>query len=303
MKTVLIGGGSGLIGTRLSQVLRDRGYEVQHLSRTPDPTAEFPAFGWDIKNGTIDEHAVQRADIVINLTGAGIADKRWTDERKEIIIRSRVDSNHLLAKIFQKLGKKPLLFLSSAGIGYYGNRGDRLMHELDPPGEGFLSESCIEWEKSIEDVANLSIRTVAFRTGIVLSTKGGALEKFLIPLHFFTSTYFGNGEQWYSWIHIDDLCRMYLFAIENETVNGFYNAVAPDPDTNKEVAKTLAKVVNKPVLVLPVPAFALRLVLGEMADTILYSTKVSSEKIEQAGFEFRFPLLAGALQDLLERKI
>jgi uncharacterized protein (TIGR01777 family) len=287
----------------LSEMLRERGYTVQHLSRKADPNAEFPAFGWDLQKGTIDEAAVEKADYVINLAGAGIADGRWTEKRKKIIIDSRVDSVHLLLKTFQKLGKKPQAYLSSAATGYYGNRGEQRMRETDAPGDGFLTESCVAWEKSINEVAASGVRTVGFRIGVVLSTQGGALQKMLIPLNFFLATYFGSGKQWYSWVHIEDVCRMFLHAIENQQLHGFYNAVAPQPETNKDFTKILAKAAGKPALVMPVPAFFLRLIFGEMADTILFSTKVSSEKVEQAGFEFRFPQLEGALKDVLKRKI
>lgn len=303
MKTVLIAGGTGLIGQRLSQILREQGYDVLHLSRAAKPDAEFPAFAWDLEKNTIDENAVQRADVVINLAGAGIADGRWTEKRKQVIIESRVKSANLLLQTFQKLNKKPQAYLSSAAIGYYGNRGDEMMTEDANPGKGFLTESCLEWEKSIEAVAATGIRTVGLRIGVVLSKKGGALEKMLIPLNFFVSTYFGNGQQWYSWVHIDDVCRMFLFAIEKEQLNGFYNAVAPNPARNKEFAKKLGQASGRPALVLPVPAFLLRLIFGEMADTILFSTRVSSQKAERTGFEFRYPHLVEALKDILKRKI
>lgn len=303
MKTVLIAGGTGLIGHRLSQILRAQGYDVLHLSREANSDAEFPAFAWDLERGTIDENAVQRADFVINLAGAGIADGRWTPKRKQMIIESRVKSAHLLLQAFQKLDKKPLAYLSSAAIGYYGNRGDEMMTEDKNPGQGFLTESCLEWEKSIQTIAATGIRTVGLRIGVVLSKKGGALQKMLIPLNFFVSTYFGNGKQWYSWIHIDDLCQMFLFALAKEQVNGFYNAVAPNPVRNKDFAKQLGQASQKPTLVLPVPAFLLRFIFGEMADTILFSTRVSSQKAEQAGFQFRYPNLMEALKDIFKRKV
>lgn len=303
MKTILIAGGTGLIGARLSEMLREQGYAVHHLSRKANPSAPFPAFSWDLEKGTIDEAAVEKADFVINLAGAGIADGRWTAKRKQIIIDSRVDSARLLLNTFQKLGKKPQAYLSSAAIGFYGNRGDQWMHETDAPGEGFLTESCLEWERAIDEVATAGIRTVGLRIGVVLSKNGGALQKMLIPLQFLLATYFGNGRQWYSWIHIDDVCRMFIYAIENQQLSGFYNAVAPQPETNKDFTKILAKATGKLALVLPVPSFVLRLIFGEMADTILNSTKVSPEKLEQAGFEFRFPQLEGALKDIMKRNV
>lgn len=303
MKTVLIAGGTGLIGHRLSLLLRERGYEVLHLSRKANPDAEFPAFAWNLEQGTLDENAVQRADVVINLAGAGIADERWTEQRKRLIIESRVKSTHLLLQSFQKWNKQPQVYVSSAATGYYGNRGEDIMTEEAAPGEGFLTKSCLEWEKAIQDVATTGIRTVGLRIGVVLSKNGGALEKMLIPLNFFVSTYFGNGRQWYSWIHIDDLCRMFLWAIENEQWSGFYNAIAPNPTRNKDFARALGQALRRPVLVLSVPAFILRLIFGEMADTILFSMRVSSRKIEKAGFEFRYPDLIAALMDIFKRKI
>jgi hypothetical protein len=303
MKTVLIAGGTGLIGSRLSEILQEKGYQVEHLSRKADPNAEFPAFAWDVEKGTIDEAAVRRADVVINLAGAGIAEGRWTTQRKKIIIESRTESARLLLKTFQKTGKNPDVYLSSAAMGYYGNRGDQLLHETDEPGTGFLAESCVEWEKAIHEVAAAGIRTVALRIGVVLSAKGGALEKMLIPLQFFVATYFGNGRQWYSWIHVDDVCRLFLYAIENEQLQGFYNTVAPNPEPNLNFTKTLANASGKPALVLPVPAFLLRLIFGEMADTILSSTRVSSEKVEEAGFAFQFPQLKEAFKEILKRVV
>ncbi len=303
MPTVLIAGGTGLIGMRLSELLRENGYEVLHLSRKEDKNAAFPAYRWDVEKGEIDESAVAKSDYVINLAGAGIADKPWTEARKRLIIESRTQSARLLLATFQKLNKKPAAYLSGAAIGYYGNRGDEWMEETEKPGTGFLSESCILWEKAIQEVMNSGIRTVALRIGIVLSTRGGALEKMMLPLQLLTATYFGDGKQWYSWIHIDDVCRMFLFAIQKESMQGFYNAVAPTPLRNKAFTQALVIASGKPALLLPAPAFALRLALGEMADTILGSTKVSAKKIQDAGFAFNFPTIEVALKDLFKKKI
>lgn len=303
MPTVLIPGGTGLIGHRLSQILKEKDYEVLHLSRKRRPDAEFETFQWDVEAGTIDDEAVRRADYVINLAGAGIADKRWSPSRKQVIIDSRVKSARLLLATFKKLEKSPQAYLSAAGIGYYGDRGDEWMRESAEPGEGFLPESCQVWESAAREVAEAGIRTVILRTGIVLSTRGGALEKILVSYNFYTGAYFGDGSQWYSWIHIDDICRMYLYALRNEQLKGVYNGVAPNPVPNKQLAETIGEALDKPSLIVPAPAFALRLAFGEMADTILDSTRVSSEKIEQAGFIFQHPNLKGALRDLLKREV
>ena len=298
MGNILIGGGSGLIGTRLSELLLKEGHEVFHLGRDPRPKAAYPTFRWDVGKGFLDPEAVQKADYAVNLAGAGIADRRWTKARKRMIIESRVGSTRLMLDAFHQAGKMPKAFVSGAAIGYYGDRGDELLGEDAAPGTGFLSKSCVAWENAIDEVAQAGIRTVAMRTGIVLSPKGGALSKMAFPLNFFIAPYFGSGRQWYSWIHIDDICRCFIYALLNEGISGKYNAVAPNPATNKELMKELVRASGKPALPAPVPAFLLRLIFGEMADTILDSTRVSSQKLEDTGFEFRFPDLGLALEDL-----
>lgn len=304
MPTVLIAGGTGLVGSRLSQILKEKKYNVLHLSRTKDLQADFPAYEWDLKKGFIDEEAIEKADFIVNLAGAGIADKPWTKERKKIIIDSRVDST-LLLKTHIARKKTPLkAYIAASAVGYYGNRGDQLLNESDPPGsEGFLAESVTVWEEAIKKVGETGVRLAAIRIGIVLSTQGGALEKILLPFKFFNGAYFGNGQQWMSWIHIDDLCRMFVEAIENEQLTGFYNGVAPNPERNKEFVYKVKEALGKPALIVPAPAFALRAAMGEMADVVFDSTRVSSAKIEEAGFKFQHPNLTPALKDLLRRKI
>lgn len=299
MSTVLIGGGTGLIGTRLSALLKAKGYEVMHLSRTARPDAEFPAFEWDVEAGTIDEAAVGKADYVINLAGAGIADRPWTKARKKLIISSRVNAPALLADTFERLGHSPKAYISSSAIGYYGDRGNEWMSEDAAPGNGFLSESTQAWETAIQGVAKTGPRTVGLRVGIVLSTQGGALEKMLIPFRFYTGTYFGDGEQWYSWVHIDDICRMFIHALETPSMEGFYNAVAPNPVTNKRLVMEMKEALHSAAVILPAPAFALRLAMGEMADAILDSTRVLADKIQETGFTHEYPSIDRALQSLL----
>ncbi len=303
METVLIAGGTGLIGSHLSALLAGRGYTVLHLSRQRDPGARFPAYQWDLAEGTIDDEAVQRADYVINLAGAGVADERWTDSRKKTIIRSRTDGARLLRSAFERLDHRPRAYLSASGVNYYGESGDKVLHETDPPGEGFLSETSVHWEEGAWEVSRAGIRTVILRTGIVLSTRGGALKQMLLPLKFFTSTYFGDGRQWYSWIHLDDICRLYIHAMENETMEGVYNAVAPNPVRNRALAEALPPAADRRALVVPAPAPALYLTLGEMAHAVLDSVRCSAEKIEGTGFTFVFPELSQALEDLFRRKL
>lgn len=303
MSTVLIAGGSGLIGSRLSELLAEKGYEVTHLSRRKKTTSKYRVYQWDVNQQTIEEEAVQEADYIINLAGAGIVDKRWTARRKQLIIESRTKGNELLRNTLDKLQKKPNAFIASSAIGYYGNTGDRTVDESsDPTGEGFLSTSCMEWERSITPLFETDIRTVLIRIGIVLSTQGGALEKMLISFNFLSGAYFADGKQWYSWIHIDDLCNMFIQAIEQDSMQGIYNGVAPNPARNADLIKAVGKAKKLPFVLLPAPAFALRFVMGEMADTILSSAKIST-KVEETGFVFQYPTLNKALPDLLKRKI
>lgn len=304
MLKVLIAGGTGLIGSRLSQLLIEKGYEVSHLSRRIGGSNAYPTYHWDPMKGQIDQDIVAQADFVINLAGAGIADARWTAARKKLIIDSRVKGNELLFHAFKELAKPPKAFISGAAIGYYGDRGEQQVSEEDGPGIGFLSESCREWEKSILAIRDKTdIRTVLIRIGLVMSTQGGALEKMLLPLHALTSTYFGNGQQWYSWIHIDDICRQFIFVLENEETEGVYNGVAPNPARNKTIAQVLPKAKGVSAVILPAPGIALRLAMGEMADAVLTSAKVSANKIQQAGFQYQHPQLEEALRHLIQEKL
>ncbi len=304
MSTILIAGGTGLVGKHLSQMLQSAGHTVLHLSRKQDLKAKYPAFAWDLAKKTIDQAAVDRADFIINLAGAGIADERWTPERKRLIISSRVDSTLLLKAAIERRPTPLKAFISASAIGFYGSRGEQLLTESDEAGtNSFLAESVSKWEQAIEKIAETGLRTVVIRIGVVLSTKGGALEKMLIPFRFFNATYFGNGQQWMSWVHIDDICRMFIQAIENEQFSGIYNGVAPHPFRNKDLVCELKKAIGGLAIMLPAPEFVLRVAMGEMADVVFDSTRVSSKKIEATGFKFLFPDLLPALKDLLRRKI
>jgi uncharacterized protein (TIGR01777 family) len=302
MPTVLIAGGTGLIGNRLSLILAEKGYTVRHLSRKQNFDDRFPAFAWDIEHGTVDDAAFLGVDHVINLAGAGIADKPWTKARKQLIIDSRVKSTLLLKKQFEKTDWKPETFISSAAIGFYGNiPGDRWIGEDEPVGTGFLAESCYAWEGAIRLVKSTGVRTVALRVGLVLALEGGALPKLLDPLKFGIAPYMGRGQQWYSWIHLHDLCSIFVEAIENEEMKGVYNAVAPNPLRNKAFTKSIVKTWKSRAWLLPAPRLALKIVLGEMAAVVLDGVRVSANRIMNTGFEFAFPFLDEALQDLAKK--
>ena len=298
-ETVLIAGGTGLVGSRLSFLLKEKGYQVIHLSRTANPDATYPAYAWDLNKMSIDQKAVEQADYIISLAGAGIADKPWTQQRKQLIIDSRVNSNVLLWDTIKQLDKQPKAFIAASAIGYYGDSGESIVDERSTYGSGFLTESTIQWEAAIQDNQLESVRTVLLRIGVVLSTKGGALPKMMMPFKFMTATYFGDGRQWYSWIHIDDLANLFIAAIEKASMKGVYNAVAPKPVRNKAFTETIGKVLNKKSILVPAPTFALRIGLGEMADAVLFSTRVSADKTLESGFKFQYPDLEVALKDII----
>ena len=299
MAHILIAGGTGLIGNKLAQLLKRHGYEVALLSRSRKSNPAFKTYQWNLDDGVIEEDAIIQASHIINLAGAGIADKPWTRSRKETIIKSRVEGNLLFKQYFEQLNYKPKAFISSSAIGYYGNRGDEWMYEYCDAGKGFLSESTIAWENSIKAISDLGIRTSGVRIGIVLSTKGGALEKIILPLKFGLATYFGNGQQWYSWIHIDDIAGIFHHIIEDDTLDGFYNGVAPHPVRNKTLMQNIKKIYNNKALLLPVPSIAMKIALGEMSHTVLDSSKVSAEKVINSGYQFKYERLEQALEDLL----
>lgn len=298
MKKILIAGGTGLIGTHLSRLLKNSGYEVAHLSRRANPNAEFPTYAWQPEAGTYDKKAFDEADAIVNLAGAGIADKLWSEKRKREIIDSRTSGNQLIAKYLRSEKHHVEAYISASAIGFYADRGDEIMTETATAGTGFLAESTVAWERAIAEVAATNIRTVALRIGVVLSPEGGALQKMLISFMFRMGLYFGNGRQWTSWIHRDDLCNIFLFALQNPNINGTFNAVAPTPLSNFDLTKAISTAKGGMYLMLPTPSFALRLAMGELADVVLGSTRVSSQKIENQGFVFRFPEALMALKNL-----
>lgn len=292
-KTILIAGGTGLVGTRLSKLLVEKGYTVRLLTRTPRGENQY---SWDPAQGNIDMRALAGVDAIINLAGAGIADKRWTPERKRLLIDSRVQSADTLSKALKKVDQLPSVYLSASAQGYYGNTGEKLVDERDAPTEeAFMVDCCQQWEEAAEKVGALGMRTVIFRIGIVLAKEGGALPEIVRPLKLGVGGYFADGQAWWSWIHIDDLCRMFLWAIKNEHAEGIYNAVAPFPERNIDLLKKAAKAMDKHAIFVPAPAFALRLAMGEMSAVILNSNRLSAEKIMTEGFVFKYPRAEEAL--------
>ncbi len=298
--SVLIVGGSGLIGNRLTELLKQEGFEVSWMSRSKSNRKGVISYYWNPEKKEIDDIAVRNADYIINLAGAGIADKLWSKSRKKLIINSRILPNELLIDTLKNSNNKLKGYFSASAIGFYGDRGNQILNEFEQLGKGFLAESTIAWENSIIKARSINVRWAAFRIGIVLSKSGGALPKLLTPFLFRIGGYFGSGKQWYSWIHIDDVCRIFIEAIQNENINGFYNATAPNPLTNLELTKAIGKEKGGFFLFLPIPAFLLKLFMGEMSSVILNSTRVSCEKIIDTGFKFKFPEIKEALHDVLK---
>lgn len=295
MKNVLITGGSGLVGQKITDLLEEKGYVVAWLSRS---IQERKSFLWQVDKGMIDPEAIEWADAVIHLAGAGVAEKRWTDERKKLILDSRTKSTQLLFNAIQTAVNKPNTFISASAVGYYGfNTGTNLMAESSAEGSDFLAEVVIAWEKEARKMEELQLRTVLLRIGIVLDSAGGAMKEILKPP---LAAPLGSGDQWMSWIHISDLAKMFVFALEKTTLQGTFNAVGPNPATNQELTKVAANAVGKPYIGLGVPQFMLKLVLGDMAAMVLGGNRVSSQKIQKSGFNFEFPNLKEAMRDLFK---
>lgn len=290
-----------MIGSKVTQLLLKNNYEVAILSRSPEKiTGNIKAYHWDINEGIIDPEALKDAQYIIHLAGAGIADKVWTKRRKETLLNSRVLSTHLLHQALSQNDHQIQAFISASAIGYYGaDAGAQLLTEESAPGHDFLAEVTKAWEDSVGKIQALGIRTVKLRIGVVLSKEGGALPPLAMPIKLLIGSPLGSGKQIMSWIHIEDLSRMFMYAIENDRIKGTYNAAAPNAVSNKDFIKEAAKVLKRPIILPHVPSFALKTLLGQRADLVLGSAHASSNKIEAAGFEFKFPTLGPALRDLL----
>ncbi|WP_342084739.1 TIGR01777 family oxidoreductase [Dyadobacter sp. OTU695] len=297
-KKVLITGGTGLIGKRLTQMLLDKGYEVAFLSRKKTSIPSVQVFEWDINKAYIEEGAVDDVHFLVHLAGSNVAEGRWTEDRKKSILESRTESIRLIARKLAEKQVKPAAFVSASGISYYGqDTGDKRNTETSPAGNDFLSHVSVEWEKAADEIAALGTRTTKLRTGIVISKDGGAIPKMALPARLGVGAPLGSGKQWISWIHLDDMCRLYIEALENENWQGAYNAVAAPPVTNEDLTNTICKVLHRPQWLPNVPAFALKLVFGEMAAVVLGGNYVVNERIEnETGFSYRYGDLEGALQ-------
>jgi uncharacterized protein (TIGR01777 family) len=300
---ILITGGTGMIGQRLAELLIDAGNDVALLTREPTKSSHFRLFGWDPAAGTIDPAALPFADCIVNLAGSNVAEGKWTASRKQEILRSRLDGLDLLHRELAKPGHHVRTLLSASAIGIYGDRGDELLYESSPtaaPADDFLADVVLQWEAAARAIGALGPRVVLPRIGIVLSPEGGALVPIAKTVRYGAGAPLGSGRQYMSWIHLDDLCRLLAQMVHDELWHGEYNAVAPNPVTNQEFTETLAQVMHRPLVLPKVPAFGLKLAMGEMSEIVLGSQRVSADKVLSQGFQFEYPLLKPALESFYE---
>jgi len=300
MATILITGGTGLIGSRLTPMLQAAGHQVRIIGRTARRNAKVATFAWDLKAMTMDAAALDGVTHIIHLAGAGIADARWTASRKEEIITSRVMPIKLLADTLKARQQHIEAFITASGVGYYGAvTTAHIYKEDDAPAEDFLGKTCQLWEDAVQLFDDIADREARIRTGIVLDAKGGALPKLMPPAKFGMAASLGNGRQWMPWIHVDDICRIYLQAVEDAGFSGAFNAVAPQHATQHQLLAEISGALRKPFFLPGVPSVVLRAAMGDMAQMLTEGSRISADQLMDAGFVFNYPELKGALADLL----
>src|SRR6218665_3361393 len=301
-QNVLLTGGSGFIGKHLTDVLLEAGFTVSVLSRSAKKNSPaITYYQWNLNKNYIDENAVLNADYIIHLAGEGIVEKRWTEKRKRAILESRVKPIDLILSVLEKNNKKPEAFVSASAVGIYGAvTSHKICTENTPPTDDFLGTTCKKWESAVDKIGALEIRTVKIRTGIVFGKNEGFLKKLTPSFKSGFGAVLGTGKQYLPWIHIDDLCRIYLKAIEDPNLEGPYNACITDNTTNSRFSKTFAKLFDYSIWLPKIPPFLLKIVLGEMSEAVLTGQRVSSEKIQKTGFEFQFTDLEKTLINCLK---
>lgn len=301
MHSILIAGGTGLVGSYLSKLLQDKGYSVSFLSRKPASDSKN-TFYWNYKNNEIDSKAIQSADYIIHLAGASLVDKRWSEDQKQEILDSRILTSKLIYNEVKNQDASIKAFISASAIGYYGAiTSEKIYQETDDFYDDFLGNVCHEWETVSREFNSIGVRNVSIRTGLVLSDKGGALVKLSKIFKKGLGSPLGTGKQYMPWIHIEDLCEIFIKAIEDDKMSGPYNAIAPEHITNNEFSKTLAEVLKKPFWMPKVPAFVLKVVLGELSVMLLQGSRVSAKKIIETGYKFKYISLKNALLNLINK--
>lgn len=309
MQTVLITGGTGMVGQSLTDSLIEQGYEVIVLTRSPRKSSRLHLSyaQWDINKNYIDPKAIAQANIIVHLAGESVATKRWTNKRKQEILDSRVQSGLLITNALKTMKHQVHTFIGASAIGWYGPDNELSLRngfdENDKVDNSFLGDTCKQWEDSVKEIATTGVRMVTLRIGIVLNKRGGALVEFIKPARLGVAAILGEGNQIVSWIHQQDLTGLILYAINNIEMNGVYNAVSPEPVTNKELTLEIANRFHSWHLNIHVPVWALKILLGEMSIEVLKSAKVSSNKIQQEGYQFKFPTVTKALEDLIPNRL
>lgn len=299
-QNILITGGTGLVGGLLTRQLQSAGHTLSHLSRNKSPENDIPTFQWDYSRNYLEEGALEGVNTIVHLAGAGVADKKWTVDRKTVILESRTQTSHLLYQKLKEGNHSVKTIIAASAIGIYGSdTGNAIIKESSPVGHDFLAHVTDAWELATSKYTELGIRVVQMRIGVVLSNQGGALVKLLAPP---VAAALGKGNQYMSWIHIDDLVQMIIQGIEDESFEGPYNAVAPHPVSNKELTRAAARAFGKTFMPINVPSLVLKVMLGEMAVIVLGGARVSSEKIQKAGYKFKFSKIEEAVQDLASKQ-
>lgn len=297
-KTVLITGANGMLAKQLAKHLQDS-YSIRFLTRKKTSSNEYE---WNIREKYIDPNAFNDVDIIIHLAGSSIAEKRWTKKRKQLILSSRIDSSNLILEELKKNKKSLDLFISASAIGIYGTVStDTIFDERSENGSDFLSDVCVKWEDSAHafSLSNKAERLAIIRIGVILAKNDGALKKMSTPIKYGIGAVIGNGNQYVPWIHIDDLCSIFKFTIENKQISGAYNAVAPEHITNYELTKEIGKKLNRRILLPNIPKFIMKLIFGQMSSILLFGSRVSSNKLIQSGFSFKYKKLKHALSKVL----
>ena len=303
MAVILISGGTGLVGKALTKLLISEGHEVRILSRQPQSSSSIKSFYWNVGKNEIDEKAFDGVEHIVHLAGSGIADKRWTDARKQDIIDSRVDSMKLITSVVSKKNIQLKSFVGASAIGIYGmTTSEKIFTETDIGKDDFLKESCTQWENSYHAIQTLSNKNCVIRIGVVLSKDGGALKKLLPLFKLGLGSAVGSRKQYMPWIHLDDLASIFNEALFNPNYSGIYNAVSIEQATNDSFSNQLAKSLSKPFFLPKIPAFMLKLLFGEMANVLLEGSRVSNQRLMKAGFQLKYPSLSEALREIVSKK-